>query len=244
MIIDMLSRYDSIPISELAASLGVSRVTIYKDLDILESKGFLTREHGYARVRREGQYNSTQNLKSQTLIAKEAASLVNENETILLESGSCCTFLASELAHNDKKVNIVTNAVNIANLVSAQPHIRVFLLGGEYMPSGEVMVGSLTRRCAEVFFVDKFFVDIDGFTDESGFYCSDHNRSQTIRDLLRQAQSTIVMAESSNFYLGSICGQVALRPEEASMVITDNSLPPDTEMLLNNYHVEVRKIEA
>ena len=89
-ILKLVSQYEKIDVNTLSETLEVSKVTIRKDLDKLESKGLLHREHGYAVLNSGDDINVRLSFHYDTKrkIAQEAAKLVQDNETILIESGS------------------------------------------------------------------------------------------------------------------------------------------------------------
>jgi DeoR/GlpR family transcriptional regulator of sugar metabolism len=150
--------------------------------------------------------------------------------------------LAEELANTRRDVTIVTNSAFIASHIRHSPHGKVILLGGQYQPAAQVLVGSITRRSAEVFFSDKFFIGADGFTPRYGFTGKDHLRAQTVRDLVEQAQQIIVLTESEKFFHQGSEGLI--RTEEVAIVFTDDKIPWDTETHLRQQNVDVRKVKS
>jgi DeoR/GlpR family transcriptional regulator of sugar metabolism len=224
-LLEILAANQRIEVTTLADLLMVSQVTIRKDLDHLEARGLLRREHGFALFGSIDDVGKRLALHYEVKrrIAQEAAKLVEEGETVMIESGSCCTLLAEELTNTRRDVTIVTNSAFIANYTRHAPYGRVILLGGEYQPTAQVTVGAITRRSAEVFFSDKFFIGVDGFTPKYGFTGKDHLRAQTVRDLVEQAQQVIVLTESEKFSHQGAEGLI--RTEEVEMVFTDDKIP-------------------
>jgi DeoR/GlpR family transcriptional regulator of sugar metabolism len=231
-------------VTTLADLLAVSQVTVRKDLDQLEELGFIRREHGFALfgsiddVGRRMAFH----YEVKRRIAKAAAGLVEDGETVLIESGSCCALLAEELAASKQGVTIVTNSAFIANHIRHYPQVRIILLGGEYQTSAQVLVGSLTRKCAEIFISDKFFIGADGFTEKYGFTGRDHTRAQTVRDMAEQAEEIIVLTESEKFSHQGAEG--VIRTEDVSMVFTDDRIPADKEAYLLEWKVQVHKVAS
>jgi DeoR/GlpR family transcriptional regulator of sugar metabolism len=243
-ILEILAANQRIEVTALAALLLVSQVTIRKDLDRLEALGLLRREHGFAlfgSIDDVGKRIAI-NYEVKRRIAQEAATLVEEGETVMIESGSCCALLAEELANTREDVTIITNSAFIASHIRHAPYCKVILLGGEYQPTAQVLVGSITRRSAEVFFSDKFFIGADGFAPKYGFTGKDHLRAQTVRDLVEQAQQIIVLTESDKFLSQGTEGLV--RTEEVTMVFTDDRIPPDAETYLKHQNIDLRKVRT
>jgi DeoR/GlpR family transcriptional regulator of sugar metabolism len=228
----------------LSDLLAVSQVTVRKDLDQLENLGLLRREHGFALFGSIDDVGKRMAIHYEVKrrIAREAAALVEEGETVMIESGSCCALLAEELANTRQDVTIVTNSAFIANHIRHAPYSKVILLGGQYQPAAQVLVGSITRRSAEVFFSDKFFIGADGFIPRYGFTGKDHLRAQTVRDLVEQAQQIIVLTESEKFFHQGSEGLI--RTEEVSMVFTDDNIPLEVETNLRQKNIDVRKVKS
>ena len=98
-ILELLTSEKRIEVSQLAEYLGVSQVTIRKDLDALEAKGIIKREHGHAVLCSTDDINGriAYHYEEKKKIALKATELVHEGDTIMIESGSCCALLADTL---------------------------------------------------------------------------------------------------------------------------------------------------
>jgi len=220
-ILEMISREETLDVGVLAERLNVSPVTVRKDLDQLEKGGLLRRQHGSAvRVSpNDIRYRMTFDYEVKARIASRAAQMVEGGETVMIESGSTCAMLAAELVKARRDVTIVTNSAFIADYVRSLPGARVVLLGGSYDPDAQVMSGPLVKKCAEAFFVDKFFIGTDGFDPDQGFSNVDLMRAEAVRDMARQAKRRIILTDSSKF---NRRGVVLLLPApDVSAVVTD-----------------------
>ena len=216
---------DRVDVNELAGMFAVSQVTVRKDLDTLEKRGLVRREHGYAVA------IAPDNLLSRLAfhhdvkrrIADAAAELVTNGATVMIESGSCCALLADAIARKRRGVTIITNSAFIADYVRTSPGADVVLLGGDYQPEAQVTVGPLVEQCVGSFFVDTLFVGIDGYTEESGFTGKNHLRAEAVRAMARRARDVVVLTESVKFPRQ---GAVALLPVTGvSRLVTDTNLP-------------------
>lgn len=242
-ILELLTEKGRVEVTKLSLLLDVSQVTIRKDLDMLEGKGLIVREHGFATLNSMDDMNNrlAYHYAKKQKIAKLACQSIHNGETIMVESGSCCALLALEIAQTKKDVTIITNSAFIADYIRKVSKTRIILLGGEYQTEAQVMVGPMTRKCVEAFFVDKFFIGTDGFSENSGFTGNDYMRSETVRDMAKQAKQVIVVTESSKF---NQVGLVNLLPtEEVSCVVTDSEIPVSCEEFLRQQGVIVNKIE-
>ena len=241
-ILELLTEKNKVDVTELSQNLGVSQVTIRKDLDMLEKKGLIVREHGFATLNGQDDMNNRlayhYDIKQQ--LAKSACQMIEDGETIMIESGSCCALLAQEIASTKKDVTIITNSSFIADYIRQYSQVKLILLGGEYQKEAQVCVGPMTRKCVEAFFVDKFFIGADGFSKTSGFTGNDYMRSETVRDMAKQAQHVIVITESSKFQQ---VGLVNLLPtDQVSYVVTDQQIPLDSEDYLQSQNITVKKV--
>ena len=241
-ILELLAKSQRIKVTELALLLDVSQVTVRKDLDQLEERGLIRRIHGYASLDIADDIGKRMayNYAIKKRIASAAAETVEDGETVMVESGSCCAFLAEELAKTKKDITLVTNSVFIANYVRRSPTVKVILLGGYYQPDSQVLVGPMTSKCGEIFFSDKFFIGADGFMPNFGFTGRDHMRVQTVMDLADRAREVIVLTEAEKFMRQGVLG--LLRLEKISGVYTDERIPVDIETIMLNKKVSVFKV--
>ncbi|MEG0145985.1 MAG: DeoR/GlpR family DNA-binding transcription regulator, partial [Clostridia bacterium] len=237
-----LTRAQRLEVAQLAEELGVSQVTMRKDLDQLEKRGLIKREHGFAIIGSNDDLNNrlAYHYEEKRRIAQMAAQSVAPGETVMIESGSCCALLAEELVKTKRDVTIITNSAFITGRLRTHPSAKMILLGGNYQPESQVMVGPIVRLCAEQFFVDKLFVGTDGFTPQFGFTNSDMMRAEAVRAMGKQAKMRIVLTESQKF---SSHGVVSLmRTADVYAVYTDNGIPEETEAFFEDNGVKVYKV--
>jgi DeoR/GlpR family transcriptional regulator of sugar metabolism len=241
-ILEVLSKNGRAEVISLSELLGVSQVTIRKDLDTLEARGLIRREHGYACLNNSDDVGKriAFNYDIKRRIARAAAATVNEGETVMLESGSCCALLAEELANEQKDVTIVTNSVFIVNFVRNASRTKIILLGGYYQPESQVLVGPMTRQCGGIFFAEKFFVGTDGFIPGSGFTGRDHMRAQTVLDMSENARDIYILTDAEKFKRQGVLGLVKL--DKVSGVFTDERIPPDVESQLLDKNIRIHKV--
>ena len=105
MILELLTAEHRLEVSALAGRVGVSQVTMRKDLDDLERRGLVIREHGCALLRSSDDVQSriAYHYEAKRKIAERAAELVDNGDTIMIESGSCCALLADVLVQRRKE---------------------------------------------------------------------------------------------------------------------------------------------
>ena len=221
-ILALLVQEKKIEVTELSAHLGVSQVTVRKDLDAMEAQGLITREHGFAVL------SSTDDIKGRLAyhyeekkkIALRAAELVKDGDTIMIESGSCCALLAAALTELRSGITMITNSAFIADYIRRSSDFQIILLGGIYQQDAQVMVGPM-----------------DGWSARAGFTNQDQMRAQAVRDMARQADRVIVLTESEKFERH---GTVPLNlKDQVKAVITDQNIEEQIVTELNARGIEV-----
>ena len=200
-ILEIVTKEKKIEVASLAERLGVSTVTMRKDLDALQAKGLVVREHGFAMLANPNDVSGrlAYHYDEKCQIARAAAALVEDGSTVMVESGSCCALLVRLLADTKRNVTVITNSAFIAGYVRDSASVSVVLLGGAYQRDSQVMVGPLVRSCAAEFYVDRLFVGTDGWIDGVGFTNADHMRADAVRSMAEAAAEVVVLTESEKF---------------------------------------------
>lgn len=242
-ILSLLAEERRIEVTALAGILGVSQVTVRRDLDALENRGIIKREHGYAvlsgqdDIRSRLAYHYTEKRK----IALRAAELVQNGSTIIIENGSCCTLLADALTESKRDLTLITNSAFLADYIRRKSNFQIILLGGFYQQEAQVMVGPLVSQCAENFWVDLMFIGVDGYSSQAGFTNKDQMRAQAVRDMARQAEQVIALTESEKF---TKHGTVPLNlGDQLKIVITDSQISAETVADLTRRGIEIYTVE-
>jgi DeoR/GlpR family transcriptional regulator of sugar metabolism len=241
-ILDILSQLHRVEVSVLSDILSVSQVTIRKDLDFLDERGLIVREHGYACLNNSDNAGKriAYHYDIKKRIAKAAVATVDNGNMVMIESGSCCAILAEELITSKKDITIITNSIFIANFVRHLQYTKIIILGGLYQSDSQIVIGQLTKKCAESFISDKFFIGASGFSSRFGFTGKDYIRVQTIQDLTECAKEVFVLTESEKFmHQGALS---LVRMENITGVFTDDGIPADAENSLMNFNIKINKV--
>ena len=213
-------------------------MTVRKDLNLLEGKGLLRREHGFATMTTSDDIGNhlSFDYDIKHRIAMEAVKLVQDGETIIIESGASCTLLAEAVASMRRDVTIITNSSFIAGFIRKEPNAHIIMLGGEYQNESQVMVGPMVKKCVQDFYVNKFFVGTDGFNDR-GFMTNNLMRAEAVRCMAESAKDTYILTESAKF---SQLGVVPLLPpEKVTGVFTDEHIPQNALDQLKEKNIKV-----
>ena len=244
IILELLAENGRMEVTALAEKLNTSQVTIRKDLDMLEKRGIIRREHGYAVFGGSDDLNNrlAVHYEEKRRIARAAASLVSPGETVMIENGSCCALFAEELARTNAGVTILTNSAFIASFIRRYSSVHIILLGGDFQKDAQVMVGPILRECAAQFYVDKLFIGVDGYSADLGFTGKDHLRVQAVRDMAEKADRVFVITESSKFS-GHGVVPLSLPKEKPLTVITDAHLSSVAEKTLMCAGIKIFKAQ-
>lgn len=199
-ILSLLGRDELTSVNDLAKKLNVSSVTIRQDLNFLESEGLLRRIHGGAVLEDADDLTNRLgfNYEKKLRIARKAAELVKDGETILIESGSTNALLARELIKK-RNITIITTNVYIARQLRKNEQTNIILLGGHYQPGSESLVGKITKVCLDQINFDKAFIGIDGYTAIAGFTLRDLFRAEISSYIVKKSNEVIIVSDSTKF---------------------------------------------
>lgn len=241
-ILEIVTKKKRVEVAALSEMLGVSQVTIRKDLDTLDEMELLAREHGYASVKNMSDIGNRLAVRYDVKqkIARKAAEIVEDGETIMVESGSSCALLVQYLAETKKDITVITNSAFIARFIrNAEGGVsKVILLGGEYQKEAEVMVGPMVKTCAEAFYVDKLFMGTDGYIPEVGFTCGDMLRAEAMKSMMASAKKAVILTDSSKFGDHGVVLQSRLK--DIHMIFTDWGIPKEARESMEKNEIAVK----
>jgi len=237
-ILELLTQNNRMEVVELSDLLGVSQVTIRKDLDALEKRQMVKRIHGYAELNSADNINRrlAYHYEEKMKIAGKAAEMIHDGDTVMIENGSCCALAALQIAKTKKNITIVTNSAFIADYIRNE-NIQIVLLGGIYQQDSQCLVGPMVRDGVSNYYVKYFFIGTDGWSERTGFTNKDQMRAQAVRDMANSAENIVVLTESEKF---SVLGTVPINvKEQPKYVITDASIPQETVHTLADRNIRV-----
>ena len=224
-----------VSIPDLRETLGVSESTIRRDLDYLEEQGEAKRTHGGVfftgptsslrlfEGKRAGQWDRKRQ------IASAASMLIEDHDTLLLDGGSTTYELARQLIN--RPLQIVTNSLPVANLFASSTAVDLVFLGGYMHNKTGVTLGPYTDHMLESLNVQKAVLSIAG-ADSRGYYNSNLLLVETERAMMRCADQTIVVADSSKFGRSSLARLCPLN--EIGTVVVDDALSSEWQSKLRS----------
>jgi DeoR family transcriptional regulator of aga operon len=238
----LAQKHGRVLVDELSASLGISRITIRKDLDYLESRGQLHRTHGGALLPSNGTLSDPTLKEKEGLhssekqrIAAAAIDLIQEGRCVLLDSGTTTTAIARMLK-KFSYLTIITNAVNIAAELNGTD-FEVLLTGGSLRKNSFSLVGPLAEETLRDMHADILFLGVDGFDFDAGLTTPNVMESRVNRAMVKAASTVVVVCDSTKFNRRSLSKIVDL--DMIHHVITDTNLPKETADALQGLNIKV-----
>lgn len=243
-IVDAVQRERVVRVSDLAQQLGVSPMTVRRDIELLEESGRVERIHGGAKLPGDAsthepgfELKSTQLTAEKRAIAVAAATLVHEGMAVALSAGTTTWALAKELV-NGPRITVVTNSIRIADLFhhgsssrAARQGSTVILTGGERTPS-DALVGPIANAALKQLNLDLLFLGVHGMDAEAGFTTPNLLEAETDRAFVAAARKVVVLADHTKWGTQGISTIVDL--DEADEVISDSGLSGDAQRILRD----------
>lgn len=228
--------------TELARIFKVTEVTIRQDLEKLEDEGLVVREHGGAFLKdiprqAEGLTLSNQsNLALKEMIAATCVSYIESGDTIILDSGSTTTEIAKKLI-GYKDLTVITNALNIALMLGAEPGIEVIMTGGEFKPPTLSLTGQKAADFFEGLNVQKLFLATAGVTLKAGLTYPSLSDLVVKRAMINAADTTYLVADHTKFGKNALASLGAL--SLIDYIITDSGIREKDRKVFKDNEIEV-----
>ncbi len=237
-IVEILSQDINLSVADLSRKLNVSTVTIRNDLSSLAEKGMVHRTRGGAIpafspsvIRRQKSHP-----EAKQRIARAAADLIREADTVMIEAGTTTALVAQHLL-GKRDVQLVTNSTLVLPFVRVNPALRLTLVGGEFRPATESFVGPLALSALDRFHVRLAFVGTDGFTTDGGLTTNLLEGAEIVRKMAERAAHTILVADSSKFGRRGFVHVLPLTG--VGTLITDEGLADQAREELNGAGIEI-----
>lgn len=237
-ILQLLRSGEEYSVVRLSEELGVSSVTIRNDLKNLDAKGLVVRTRGTAIAADCPQMARRQssNTAEKEAIARVAAGFVKDNDTIMITNGSTCSLIARYL-FGLKDVKVVTNSTLLLPYARANSSLAVTVVGGEFRPQEEALVGPAAVAQIEDYHVPITFFGTDGITIEHGLTTGLIENAEIVRRMCAQATKRVLVVDSSKF---GNRGFVRIMPiSDIDTIITDAGVPQESVKRLQGLGVKV-----
>jgi len=200
--LDWLREEGSARVRDLADAFSVSDVTVRQDLEKLETEGHVVREYGGAYLKSVRQQvramalQHLENMDAKRRIGRAGSALVNDGETIILDSGSTTTEVAANiLGHRD--MTVITNALNIALALGAEPGFDVHMTGGHFKAPTLSLSGERSADYFQGLFAQKLFLATAAISLDAGLTYPALSDIAVKRAMIAAAEKVILVADSS-----------------------------------------------
>jgi DeoR family fructose operon transcriptional repressor len=245
-ILERMRSGEAVKVSDLAAEFGVSESTIRRDLRDLAQSGLLERIHGGALpaegTLREPSFAEKADLNQaeKIAIARLAASLVQDGESIILDAGTTTLQIARQLRQR-RELKVVTNAYHIAAELAGNPGIEVIVTGGVVKGNTLALVGPVAERTLEELNVDRVFLGTNGIDLQRGLTTPTQAEAAVKRRMIEAARQVVVVADHTK--VGKVAFATIGPLTSCHLFITDSGTQPAFRKALAERGVQVMVAE-
>jgi DeoR/GlpR family transcriptional regulator of sugar metabolism len=227
-LLDLLQKQPGLRVPEIAKALDVSEGTVRNDLNALEEEGRLKRVHGGAVLKEQSQFQNNsfmrryeQNVAAKLAIAREAALLVKDGDSILLDASSTVYYLARALSER-QGLRVVTNGFEVARELAENPSNNVILIGGVVNNDSSSVTGLLSERIIEDLRIEKAFLSCSGFSLERGMTEILLAEAQIKRKVIESSRALYALVDSSKFGKEDLTSFAS--PRKVTRLFTDDGI--------------------
>ncbi len=231
LITSRLKNSPALRVSELANEIGVSTETIRRDLKELEERGLISRTYGGAArpLENEPGYDERDRLftSEREKISISVCSSVKDGQVLIIGSGATTGRIASRLAAVRRDLNVYTDSIAVAAVLSQNPTFKIRLLPGLYNSEERCVYGPETIAAVNRIFANIAILGASGFTGE-GISNADADIAQTYATMVTRATSVIIAADHSKTARESVLTYCTW--DQVSELVTD-MMPSEPEIL-------------
>lgn len=240
-VLRILTENSGATVADLSDQLSVSVVTIRNDLESLADSGLIIRTRGGGVPAFHPNILERQKAMSgpKAAIAKAAADRITDGDRVMIVAGTT-TSLIPRFLLGKRDVHIVTNSTLLLPYVRINPSLNVTLVGGQFLPSAEAMVGPMAISQLKQFHVNTAFLGTDGFCLEEGFTAHLMEVAEVVKEMAQQARERILCVDSSKYGKAGFAHILPLT--EVSLVMTDSQLGDDSKADLEAAGISVTRV--
>jgi len=241
-ILEQLNKKGFVRVTEISELLGVSGATIRKDLRVMESQHLLYRNHGSASlmtpkvvdlpVQEKSKINSEQKLD----IARLADTLIDEDDSLILTSGSTIESLALAMTSHGH-LNVVTPSIRVGVYLSEKDDIDIMMLGGRLVVKSLSVRDSYSEEGLKYVNCAKMFFSCDGLDVDAGVTTAFVEEARITSSMMDAASQVILLVDSSKIGksgFGKICDISRL-----DVLITDSGISQSVRERIEELGVQV-----
>jgi DeoR/GlpR family transcriptional regulator of sugar metabolism len=228
-IVNIITEKKIIDVTSLMNIFTASRATITRDIKILVSEGLVKRTYGGVMSNVENPEEGSdysfdvskgEFYKEKNAIASAAFSMLNDNDTIILNPGVTTFEIARMIASSELRINIITNSLKFFELFAEDHNRKVILLGGELFHGGHMISGTISNQNMQNLQGDIAIIGVHGIDLSGGLSYPYSQEAELESIMLQRCSKRIVVADHIKF--GRICMyKVDFKLEDIDIIITD-----------------------
>lgn len=229
---NLIYKEKTITISQIAENLEVSKPTVRNDIQkLLSNNPNIEKVHGGVSLKPgkdiEFDYDKrkVKNKAKKIEIAKKAINIVNEKDTILLDSSSTTYELAQILSQANKRITVITNGIQTALQLKKNPKLFVLILGGSLTDSSNTIRDDFGDNILNFFNIDYYFFSASGISINHGFSEYNIHEIRTKQKHISFSNKSVALIDETKFEKDSNANFSTL--DEVDLVITNDSLQKD-----------------
>lgn len=234
-ILDILRRQGSAGADEMARELYISRPTLRRDLIKLEQKGAVNRTHGGAKLTTRpaddtipASLRMDEDSGAKNMIAAEAAKLVRDGDTVMLDGSTSALYLAAALREKHDVV-VITSGARTA-LILGEMGINTICTGGQLIGSSESFIGGDALRTISCYNADVVFFSCRGLDDEGNLTDNSVGEDLVRLEMMKRSRKSVLLLDSGK--IGRRCLHNLRHVSEIDHVVCDKPLPEDIRALV------------
>lgn len=246
-ILELLRLENGLPVHVLAKQLGVSHMTIRRDLEIMAAEGSVRRIYGGVILTEPPAGESpdpgyslhtagTRHVSEKRAIGERAAALIRDEDTLIIDSGSTTEFLARHVP-DDLRLTILSYALNIISEVARMENVRSLFAGGRLHPNLLMFESPEGLALIRRYRAKRAFLSAAGVSADMGITCRNGYERETKRAVLESSAQRVLLADSSKF--GAISSEYFADLDDFDVVISDEGVTEEQRTTITDAGIEL-----
>ena len=242
-ILEQIQLKGHVKVQELSEELSVSEVTIRKDLKHLEGRKMLFRSHGSASSMssiindRHIDVKEKMNQEEKSGIARTAGQFIEENDKLIIASGTTLLALADAISTIEFPITVITSSVKVSLTLCYNPNIEVIQLGGIMRKNSVSIIGHYADNILDSLSCNKLFLGVDGIDLDYGLTTSNMSEARINQQMIDASQEIIILTDSSKFGKRGFCKICDI--DKVHHIITDKNAPTHIIEMLREREIKV-----
>jgi len=243
----------AVSVTDICEKFHISTSTARRDFDILEGRGVVEKVYGGLRLVNSRQKETAANASAlpiqlepyqernehnpdaKAIIGKLAASLVEENDTIFIDSGTTCAQLAQNIT--DRNCTVITNSFLALDILAPYPNIRLISLSGQLNRKTFSFIGSEVLQCLSSMNINKAFMASTGISLNGGVSNAENGEYYIKKKVCEKSQKIYLLADHSKFNRLSLYTYCHLN--QINGLVTDERPDEKFENYLDIHHIRL-----